>query len=257
MSLLAAENLTYAVDGSPLVADACFALEAGTLTVLIGPNGSGKTTLLRLGLGLLEPSTGTAWIDGSPVAKLSPLARARKVAYLPQNRPLVWPQPVRDVVALGRFAYGAALGRLSGEDEAAVARAIAACRLEGFEERAADTLSGGELSRVHLARALAAETPLVIADEPVAALDPRHQHQTMQLFAAMAREGRGVLTVIHDLDLAARYADRVLWMSGGRLVADGPPGETFTTDRLREVFGITATVHRHGERPGLTIAGPA
>lgn len=257
MRLLEARSLGHAVAGRSLVRDATFALGEGELVALIGPNGSGKTTLLRLALGLIPPDAGSAVIGGTPVKALSPVERARRIAYLPQARPLVWPQPVRDIVALGRFAYGAAIGRLSAGDETAVSGAIAACRLEGFEERAADTLSGGELSRVHLARALAADTPLVVADEPVAALDPLYQHQTMQLFAGMAREGRSVLTVIHDLDLALRYATRILWMHEGRIVADGPPRETFTEQRLREVFGISANLRGNGEAIRLDIAGPA
>ena len=257
MKLLEAEGLGYSIDGRVLVADAAFALGAGELTALIGPNGSGKTTLLRLALGLLEKDAGRSSINGTAVEMLSPVARARRVAYLPQARPLVWPQPVRDVVSLGRFAYGAALGRLSQEDSEAVERAIRACQLDGFEERAADTLSGGELSRVHLARALAAETPLVVADEPVAALDPRYQHKTMQLFANMTRAGRSVLTVIHDLDLALRYASKVLWMHEGRIVANGTPQETFTATRLRDVFGIDAQVLSDGAHTRLEISGPA
>ena len=257
MMLLEARNLNHAIEGKALVSEADFTVEAGTLTALIGPNGSGKTSLLRLALGLVPCDTGKVRIGGTPTSELSPVEQARRVAYLPQTRPLVWPQPVEDIVALGRFAYGAALGRLSPEDKAAVDRAIAACQLEGFEERAADTLSGGELARVHLARALAAETALVVADEPVAALDPKHQHQTMRLFAEMARDGRGVLTVIHDLDLAVRYADRLLWMHDGRIVADGPPEETCTPDRLRAVFGIAAQVRRDGQALRLDIQGPA
>ena len=257
MSILQASGLSYAADGNALVVDAGFSLEPGELVALIGPNGSGKTTLLRLALGLLPSDTGSTSIGGNPVASLMPIERARKIAYLPQARPLVWPQPVHDVVSLGRFAYGAALGRLSDGDEAAVSQAISACHLDGFEERAADTLSGGELARVHLARALAAETPLVIADEPVAALDPRYQHQTMRLFASMAQDGHGVLTVIHDLDLALRYANRVLWMHEGRIVADGTPEETFTSERLRRVFGIQAEILRNGASYRLHILGPA
>lgn len=257
MSLLEAEGFTHRVDGKPLVADASFAVHAGDLVALIGPNGSGKTTLLKLALGLTGAGSGTAAIGGTPVSSLSTAERARRLAYLPQSRPLIWPQPVRDIVALGRFAYGAAPGKLSARDEAAVARALTACRLQGFEERAADTLSGGELLRVHLARALAAETPLLVADEPVAALDPLYQHQTMQLFTTMAGEGRGVLTVIHDLELALRYATRILWMQEGRIVADGTPEETFTEERLRSVFGIAAQLRRDGAAMRLDITGPA
>ncbi|MEM0930689.1 MAG: ABC transporter ATP-binding protein [Pseudomonadota bacterium] len=258
MSLFVAEGLAYAVDGQPLVIDATFALEPGSLTMLVGPNGAGKTTLLRLALGLLKPDSGRAMLDGDDVTTLAPVQRARKIAYLPQQRPLVWPQPVRDIVALGRFAYGAAPGRLSPEDEVATARAIASCDLEGFEERAADTLSGGELSRVHLARALAAETPFLIADEPVAALDPRYQHEVLRIFSKAASEGQSLLTVVHDLSLAARYADRLIWMKDGRIVADGPPRETITPDRLREIFGIEARVDAtRVEAISLDILGPA
>ena len=170
MTLFVAKRLTYSAQGRSLVSDASFILEPGTLTALIGPNGAGKTTLLRMALGLLKADAGSAEIAGYDTASLPPADRARQIAYLPQARPLIWPQPVRDIVALGRFAYGGAPARLSEEDKAAIARAMASCGLEGFEERAADTLSGGELSRVHLARALAAEAPVLLADEPVATL---------------------------------------------------------------------------------------
>ncbi|MDT0577101.1 ABC transporter ATP-binding protein [Croceicoccus sp. F390] len=258
MSLFCADRLSYTVKGKPLVLEASFALEPGTLTMLVGPNGAGKTTLLRLALGLLKPDSGTATLEGSDVSKLAPVQRARKVAYLPQQRPLIWPQPVRDIVALGRFAFGAAPGKLSREDEAATARAIATCNLEGFEERAADTLSGGELSRVHLARALAAETALLVTDEPVAALDPRYQHEVLRIFSDLAREGKALLTVVHDLGLAARYADRLLWMKDGRIVAEGTPRETMTSDRLRTVFDIKARIDAtDAEAISLNILGPA
>jgi iron complex transport system ATP-binding protein len=257
MSALEAQGLTCRIAGRALVEDASFALEPGTLTVLIGPNGAGKSTLLRLALGLLAPDAGEALIGGSAARTLRPAERARRAAYLPQARPLVWPQPVRDIVALGRFAHGAAPGRLAPADAAAVARAIAACGLAGLEERTADTLSGGELSRVHLARALAAEAPVLVADEPVAALDPLYQHMVLRIFAEAARGGAAVLTVVHDLALAARHADRLLWMHGGRIVADGTPAETLTPERLAAVFGIAATVAPGPDgRPQVVIAGP-
>lgn len=258
MSALEARSLAYHAEGRALVENASFALEPGTLTVLIGPNGAGKTTLLRLALGLLAADGGEALIMGEDVRKLSPRERARRAAYLPQARPIVWPQPVRDIVALGRFAYGAMPERLSPADAGAVERAILACGLNGFEDRAADTLSGGELSRVHLARALAAEAPVLLADEPVAALDPRYQHEVLRIFARAARGEAAVFTVVHDLALAARYADRLLWMHEGRIVADGPPAETLTPERLREVFGIEAVVEPDSEgRAQVRIIGPA
>ncbi|KEO92231.1 iron ABC transporter ATP-binding protein [Erythrobacter longus] len=258
MSLFVAQNLSYTAGESALVSNASFALEKGTLTALVGPNGAGKSTLLRLALGLLKPDAGHAEISGDKVSDLAPAERARQIAYLPQERPLAWPQPVRDIVALGRFSYGGAPLHLSQEDEDAVARAITACDLEGFEERAADTLSGGEIARVHLARALAGETPVLIADEPIAALDPRHAHEVLQLFKRLANEGRALLSVVHDLSLAARYADRLIWMKEGQIVADGTARDTITPDRLRDVFGVEARVDLTADgRVLLEILGPA
>ncbi len=258
MTVLKAIGLSYTVDQRHLVHEASFALEPGSLTMLVGPNGAGKTTLLRLAIGLLEPSEGLAEIEGEAVAGLTAIQRARKIAYLPQQRPVVWPQPVRDIIALGRFAYGAAPGRLSDTDTAALDRAIALCDLEDLADRAADTLSGGELSRVHLARTLAAETPVMVADEPVSALDPRFQHDVMHIFRQAAEQGRALLTVVHDLSLAARYADRLIWMSEGTIVADGPPKETMTSANLRAIFGVEATV-RTGPNGhvAVEVMGPA
>lgn len=258
MNIFAAQGLSFSTGGQTLVKDASFALEPGTLTALVGPNGAGKTTLLRLALGLLTPDKGHAQIASQDIASMRPVERARTLAYLPQNRALAWPQPLRDIIALGRFAYGAAPERLSPQDEAAIARAIASCKLEGFEERAADTLSGGELSRVHLARALAAETPVLIADEPVAALDPRYAHETLALFKRACSEGRAVLSVLHDLSLAARYADRIIWMKEGRILADGSPADTVTPTRLRDIFEVEASVQVDTQGAvKIDVVGPA
>ena len=161
---------------------------------------------------------------------------------MPQQRPLAWPNTVRDVVSLGRYAYGAAPGRLSAKDAAAVDAAIARCDLTGLAHRQTDTLSGGELARVHCARAFAAEAPLLIADEPVAALDPRHQFRIMDIIADFVAAGGGALVVLHDITLAARYASRMIWMKQGRIVADGAPEETLTAARMAEVYGVQARV---------------
>ncbi len=242
MTILTARGLSYHGDSAlPMLVDAHLTLRRDEVTMLIGPNGAGKTTLIRLLLGLLTPDSGTVkWDSDRPLAQTA--------AYLPQSRPLIWPQPVRDVVALGRFAFGGLPSRLSEADAAAVERAMASADVAHLADRAADTLSGGEAARVHLARALAAETPYLIADEPAAALDLRHQHAVMALFRKLATEGRGVLAVVHDLGLAAAYADRLLWMQNGRIIADGTPVETLTPERLAAVFGVAARVEADGAR---------
>ena len=242
MTELAANTVTVVRDGKTLVDDASFRFRTGELIALLGPNGAGKTTLLRAALGLATPTGGTVTLGDDDTQTLSPQVRARRASYLPQRRPLAWPSPVRDVVALGRFSHGAALGRLGRADQRAVAGALEACDLTALADRAADTLSGGELARVHFARAFAAEAPLLIADEPVAALDPRHQHRIMELVRSFVDKGGGALVVLHDVALAARFADRLLWMLGGRIVADGTPAETLSAERLAGVYGVTATV---------------
>jgi iron complex transport system ATP-binding protein len=215
-----------------------FTLPAGALTAILGPNGAGKSTLLRTALGLMKPMQGCVTLDGVDPAHLSPIVRARRVAYLPQTRPLAWPMKVRDVVALGRFAYGAAPQRLSRTDEAAIQRALGACDLEALCDRAADTLSGGEMARMHVARAFAAEAAMILADEPGAALDPRHAFAVMQNLRAFCRAGGNALVVTHDVSLAAQTADRVLVVCEGALLADGAPKDAMTPDIMAGAFGV-------------------
>ncbi|PAX06725.1 ABC transporter ATP-binding protein [Sphingomonas lenta] len=246
----------HAAAHAPLLRPTSLAVGPGELAVLLGPNGAGKTTLIRVALGLLPATEGEARVGGDPVDRLSPAERARRVAYLPQSRPPAWAQPVRDLAALGRFAHGAALGRLAPQDAAAVDRALAACALEPLAHRPAHTLSGGELARAHLARALAAEAPMVVADEPVASLDPRHQHQVLRLLRDHVARGGGALVVLHDLDLAARYADRLLWMQGGALVADGSVADTMTPERVAQVYGVAARLIDRDGRLHVVVDDP-
>lgn len=245
---LLTRDLTVKAGKTTLVEKADLRLVPGELVALLGPNGAGKTSLLRSTLGLEKRADGSATLDGTDSERLSPMQRARMVAYLPQQRPLAWPNTVRDVVALGRYAYGAAPGRLSSADAVAVEAAIAQCDLSELAERETDTLSGGELARVHCARAFAAEAPLLIADEPVAALDPRHQFRVMDIFSEFVAKGGGALVVLHDIALAARYASRMVWMQEGHIIADGPPEETLTEQRLASVYGVRARVK------GTTVA---
>ena len=245
-------GLTVKAGAVTLVNAASFRLQGGELVALLGANGAGKTSLLRGVIGLVPRSGGRARSAGADTAEMAPRRRARLLAYLPQNRPLAWPNPVRDLVALGRFAHGAALGRLRGADRLAVKRAVAACDLENLANRSTATLSGGELARVHCARAFAAEAPLLIADEPVAELDPYHQFRVMDLIRAFVGQGGGALVVLHDVVLARRYATRLMWMKGGRIVADGPPATTLNAARLEEIYGVRGRVE--GDR--VELEGP-
>ena len=245
-------GLTVKAGAATLVEAASFRLRDGELVALLGPNGAGKTSLLRGVIGLAPRAAGWARIGGEDTAGMKPDLRARQLAYLPQKRPLAWPNPVRDVVALGRYSHGAALGRLRGADRQAVERALASCDLEKLAERSTATLSGGELARVHCARAFAAEAPLLIADEPVAELDPYHQFRVMDLIKTFVGKGGGTLVVLHDVVLARRYSDRIIWMKDGRIVADGPPAATLNAARLAEIYGVRARV----DGDSVEIEGP-
>ena len=257
MADLAACGVSVTLGGHRILHDASLRLGPGELVALLGPNGAGKTTLLRALLGLVQRSGGRVRIGGDDPARLPASERARRIAYLPQSRPLAWPIRVRDVVALGRFAHGASIGRLRGADAAAVERALLACGVGRLADRPCDTLSGGELARVHVARAMAAEAPFLIADEPTAALDPLHRHRIMGLVRACAGGGGGVLVVLHEAALAARFADRLVWLADGRIVADGPPEETLTPQRLAEVYGVRARVRRIDGDWLVSVAGEA
>ncbi|MEM6535899.1 MAG: ABC transporter ATP-binding protein, partial [Pseudomonadota bacterium] len=175
MTELRAHEISVQTQEANLVSAASFVLKPGEFTVVLGPNGAGKTSLIRASLGLLRPTKGTAAINGQDVMALSPIERAKQIAYLPQMRPLAWPNRVRNIVALGLFSHGAAPARLSAQDALAVEKALQDCDLVHLADRHADTLSGGEIARMHCARSFVANAPLLIADEPIAALDPRHQ----------------------------------------------------------------------------------
>ncbi|MCC6888640.1 MAG: ABC transporter ATP-binding protein [Hyphomicrobiales bacterium] len=238
-------DVVVRLGGSPVVDGATLDLHPGELTILIGPNGAGKTTLMRALAGLVA-AEGRIEIDGTPLAALSARERARRLAYLPQGHVFHWPMPVAAVVALGRYAHGDAFSTFSDTDRRAVARALAATGIEPLAARAVTTLSSGERARVALARALAGEAPILLADEPTASLDPRHQLVVMELLARTAHDGGAVLAIAHDLALAARYADRVVMMDRGRLIADGAPRAVLTAERIAAVFAVEAVIADDG-----------
>jgi iron complex transport system ATP-binding protein len=252
-AVLSVERMRVALGERIVVDDVSVAIARGRMVALVGPNGAGKTTLLRALVGL-APMDGIVRLGGEAVAALTVRARARRFAYLPQGQSVHWPLPARDVVALGRFPHGAVdPSNLPVRDADAVARAMAATDVLGFADRPVNELSGGERSRVLLARVLAVEAPVVLADEPTASLDPRHQIEVMRVLKDAARAGAVVVVVTHDLGLAARFADVALVMKDGRVVANGPPADAFTSAVLADVFRIGAF---RGECDGQPVLVP-
>jgi iron complex transport system ATP-binding protein len=239
-AFLTARGLSVTLAGRLVLNDVSLALSSGHLVALVGPNGAGKTTLLRALAGLV-PSVGAVEISGAALSSLSLRDRARRFAYLPQGHIVHWPLPARDIVALGRYPHGATdPARLTPKDTEAVMRAMQATDVVEFSERRVTELSGGERSRVALARVLAVEAPVILADEPTASLDPRHQFDVMKSLRASADKGVLVIVVTHDLGLAARFADTVLVLSDGRLVSQGTPAEALSEKIMGDVFRISA-----------------
>ncbi|WP_238364272.1 ABC transporter ATP-binding protein [Mesobacterium pallidum] len=232
--MLTLDALTVRRGTCPVVDSVSLTVGKGEFIGLIGPNGAGKTTLMRGALGLL-PAEGQSSLAALPVAE-----RARQVAWMPQAREIAWPVSVETVVALGRTPWLPRGGRPRPEDRAAVDMALARMGLEAFRDRIATRLSGGEQARVLIARALAQDTPLLMADEPIAGLDPAAQIATMEAFATLAAEGHTIIAALHDLGLAARHCSRLVVMARGRKEADGTPQEVLTPDLLARAFGLRA-----------------
>lgn len=216
--------------------------QPGRLTVIVGPNGAGKTTLLRALAGLMEPTQGDVTLDGRSLARMRASERARAIAYLPQGGSVAWPLPVASVVALGRLPHGEQPDGLTEAGREAVASALQAVGLQDFARRPATALSGGERARVLLARALATQAPVLLVDEPVAALDPRHQLVVLDILKTRARAGATAVAIMHDLTLAARFADDIVLLHQGQIEAFGSPETVLTGARLAAVFGIRAQV---------------
>jgi len=241
------EALDVALGDRRVLAGIDTEMTGGGLIGVIGPNGAGKSTLARAMLGLLKPLAGRVLLDGAEVGTLRPADRARTIAYLPQRHILHWDLSLFQTVSLGRLPHVAGMDRLTQADRDAIRRAMETAEISGFAERQAGTLSGGELARGMLARALAVEAPFLFADEPIAALDPYHAIHIMQLLRELARSGRSVLVVLHDLTLALRFCDRLLLMQGGRVVAEGPPQEVLAPAQLEATYRVEA---EYGLRDG-------
>lgn len=232
MTALNCHDLTVELAGRPVLAGLTAKVAKGGFTVICGPNGAGKTTLLRAALGLVRPAGGQVLLDGADPRGLPPEERARRAGYLPQERRIAWGVPALRIAALG-----AAMASPADADERGRA-ALAAVGLGGLEDRGAFEMSGGERARVLLARLFATQAPILMLDEPVAGLDPDAQLLVLDLLRAKVAEGATVIATLHDLSLAARYADQVLVLNEGRLAADGAPMEALSERVLDSVFGL-------------------
>jgi ABC-type cobalamin/Fe3+-siderophores transport system ATPase subunit len=216
----------------------------GQLLAVAGPNGSGKTTLVRALLGHVAAEAGEALLDGTPVRAWKAAAIARGVGVVAQREEIVFPLTVRQTVLLGRYPHLGPLAAEGGADRAAVDAALRRCDIEWLAERRVDSLSGGEWQRVRVARALAQEPRVLVLDEPSAALDVRHEMELFELIRGLVSGGIAGLVITHQLNLAARFADRIVLLAAGRVLADGVPDAVFRPEVLARVFEWPLAVTR-------------
>ncbi len=240
MTFLSAERLSLSLGGRVILKDLDLSVMLGEVVGLIGPNGTGKTTLLRALAGLLDPDRGDILFEGRSLRSLDRRLLARALAYLPQGGMSYWDLEVQSLVMLGRLPHRGAWQAPRDEDRAAVERALIACDIQHLKGRPVTQLSGGERSRVLLARALAVEPKLLLADEPVAGLDPGHQLDVMARLQRLASTGAAVMVVMHDLTLAARFCDRLILLDAGMIAAEGSPESVLTAEILARCYGIRA-----------------
>ncbi len=255
MSLLQIQGLSVRAGDQALLTDIDLEIARGELFGLIGPNGAGKSTLVKAIMQLL-PYRGTIRLDGQPLAQLSERERAQRLAYLSQDDRLQWPISVRNLVALGRHPYRgswwrggfpAASEARAEADARAVEQALRVTDVWSLRDRRADELSGGERARARLARLLAVEAEVMLADEPVAALDPMHQLRIMELLRSRCEAGQTVVVVLHDLTLASRFCDRLLLLDRGLPTASGDVETVLSVEHLARVYGVRAIIGEHND----------
>ena len=244
---LEGRGLAFAYDGRLVFSDVSVALAPFELVALVGPNGAGKSTLLHVLLGLLSPKSGLVMLDGRHISELSRREIAQRVAFLPQQTHSDFAFTVRELVAMGRMPH---LGRFrpeGPEDTAAIEGALERTDTRMFADRLASELSGGERQRVLLARAIAQSTDLLLLDEPTSSLDLGHQLEVIGLLRALVDGGKAAAVALHDLSLAARFADRIIVLSEGKIAAEGRPRDVITEELLARHFHIRARVEHAPE----------
>lgn len=254
MALIEMAGVDFAYGATPVLRELDLSI-AGGLVCVVGPNGAGKSTVVRLLAGLAPPAKGQVRVFGVDPAREPRRRLARRLALVTQSYRLAFPFRAIEVVLFGRTAHAGRMSFDSPADRAAAERAMARCDVAGLAERRFDALSGGEQRRVLLAQALAQEAELLLLDEPTAALDPAHAIGLFDALVAERAAGRTAIVVTHDLNLAARYADRLLLFAGGRLVGDGPPLEVLASPAASAAFAVTLHVGRVPGGPPYAVAG--
>nr|WP_086939681.1 ABC transporter ATP-binding protein [Thaumasiovibrio occultus] len=253
--MLEAKNLSFHVGDRVLLEDFSMQFNQGKIYTLVGHNGSGKSTLVKLLARHLSANSGTLQLNHSAFDNYSEKAFARQIAYLPQHLPATDSLSVRDLVGFGRYPWHGLLGRITVDDRAIIDRAMTLTDTQRFAERLVDTLSGGERQRVWLAMLLAQNTPYLLLDEPLAALDIGHQIEMLQLIRQLVDELKlGVIVVIHDINLAARFSDEIVALHSGKLIASGDAATVFTPQTLQQIYGLEMRISNHPA--GYPVAMP-
>ena len=256
---ISAQGLTYEVDDKRLLQGVSLHADRGQLVGLVGPNGAGKTTLLRALSGILRCQEGVVRFDGVDVEHQSSRALAASVALVPQIAPYTHGFNVIELVLMGRYPH---LGRfqIEGREDNRIARdAMRLTETEQFADRTLDTLSGGERQRVFIARALTQQPRVLLLDEPTTNLDVLHQLKVLNVVRRLVDDGLTAIAAIHDLNMAARYCDRLVLLSGGRVLAEGPPEQVLSPETMESAFGVRAAIHRDPVTGSLAVSliGPA
>jgi iron complex transport system ATP-binding protein len=242
---LVAQSLTVRLGSIVAVRDVNIACEAGRVTAILGPNGAGKTSLLRALAGLVPVESGNVILEECSIITMPARERARKIGYLPQNGVPAWNVSARELVGLGRLPHRAAYAGLTAADRHAVDQALAATDTLHLADRTMDAMSGGERARVKMARVLAGRPQWILADEPLANLDPPHQRDLLALMRTAAQSGQGVVIVLHQLGAAARVADDIVLMKAGEIIAQGDCEAVLTPDNLERTFDMRFEIIDH------------
>ncbi|CAG9295377.1 ABC transporter ATP-binding protein [Celerinatantimonas diazotrophica] len=253
--MLKLENIRVQRSQRDILCIPALELQLDQLTVILGHNGSGKSTLLKLLARQLSPDAGALSYDDRLFSQIKQRELARKIAYLPQNLPAIAGLTVTELVRLGRFPWRGSFGRWRASDQEIISQAITDTQLAEYSNHQVDELSGGERQRAWIAMLLAQQSPLLLLDEPTSALDPAHQYELMQLLAHLNREQqRGIVVILHDINLALRYAQRIIALKQGQLIFDGTPEQLLTPQHLHQLYGVEMQIIEHPTLPTPIVA---